>query len=67
MAIKSLDKLLEQISPANQEWVRKQPREKQLELLKEWENHGGDTELGNVGNDPSSVDSDAVVEGFRKG
>ncbi|WP_327238350.1 hypothetical protein OG349_34465 [Streptomyces sp. NBC_01317] len=66
MAMEALSKLMDQISPDHQDWVNSLPRERQLELLKMWENHGGNTELGNIGTDSNSVDPDALIEKFRK-
>ena len=40
MADKALDTLKDQMSPDNQEWVEQLPKERQRELLKEWQSPG---------------------------
>jgi len=65
MADKALDTLKGQMSPDNQKWVDQLPQERQQELLKEWQDQGGDTELGNVGTDQKSIDADVLAERFR--
>ena len=66
MADKALETLKEQMSPDNQKWVEQLPKERQREFLKEWQNEGGNTELGNVGTDQNSADADALAEKFRR-
>jgi flagellar hook assembly protein FlgD len=67
MADNLLDSMMEQISPDNRTWVKRLPKEKQREILKEWQDEGGNTDLGNVGTGQSNIDADAMVEKHRKG